>query len=292
MNVPIEFATLVEPIGVEGFVADHWGRRSLFSPGSAVGSDGLLTTAEFFAAAERPGARIKAAYSDPEGRHQEFWVPGRLAAQLHGGGMTICAADIGAQVPRLRAVAQSVRKSLAFPGMALFNCYNSPPGTGFNTHFDAQHVLVIQLEGEKTWWYGDAPSVPNPPENLLAERAEENRARYPQLDLEVPQLTERTLRPGDVLYLAPGTWHRARAGTQGSLALTLSLIPVRVCELVSSIVMSRLDDDAAGRSTAPLAANDAGPHDELESALARYKAAVDSLSRDDLALALQKRIGA
>jgi hypothetical protein len=120
----------------------------------------------------------------------------------------------------------------------LVNCYWSPAGGGFGTHFDDQHVFILQVDGSKRWWISRETACTAPPANLIhsPEATAAYRARHPEIPLTPPdeaEFVEQVLHPGDCLYLPPGTWHRTSAG-EFSLALTLTLAPVRLESIVSS----------------------------------------------------------
>jgi hypothetical protein len=88
------------------------------------------------------------------------------------------------------------------------NAYLTPPGLqAVPAHADDRDVLVVQVVGEKTWRVYQAIPVPYPYQNEQVGKA----------GLPVPPpvfekvLVERTLRPGDALYMPRGYVHEARA---------------------------------------------------------------------------------
>ncbi|MDT0593319.1 JmjC domain-containing protein [Glaciecola petra] len=82
------------------------------------------------------------------------------------------------------------------------NAYVSHPSAqGFNLHYDFQDVFILQTEGIKRWYIYE-PSELWPCEEKLFEATESGNAS-PYLDIE--------LKPGDVLYIPRGHWHKAIA---------------------------------------------------------------------------------
>jgi ribosomal protein L16 Arg81 hydroxylase len=131
---------------------------------------------------------------------------------------------------------------MKFKGDVEVNCYYSPDHHGFSWHFDCQHVFILQLDGQKQWDFTPYTGIDFPPFNLTPEsaRSPEGRAMSQALgvDIRLPEpecVVTDTLSPGDVLYLPPGTWHRASARGH-SLALTLTLYPVSPMRLLRTLL--------------------------------------------------------
>ena len=157
-----------------------------------------------------------------EGSEDEIYVPilPSQARALFRSGLTVCAAGISDVNARLGAFAEGVRYALSIPDLR-FNSYLSPHDSGFNLHYDVKPIFLIQLAGQKRWWYGDGPIEPMP------EVYSSSWRQKPSLD----SLEHCVLEPGDVLYLPAFTWHRARADGF-SLGVTLGTkgvhnLPVR-----------------------------------------------------------------
>src|SRR5262249_26034330 len=91
------------------------------------------------------------------------------------------------------------------------NLYLTPAGAqGFDAHFDTHEVLVLQLEGRKTWrLYGPTRTLP-----LVDERFNLPRER-------LGQAREMELNPGDLLYVPRGHVHEAFTSQDTSVHLTV-----------------------------------------------------------------------
>lgn len=212
---PGQLEKLLAPVSPAEFLRDYAGKRALLIPGSADKFADLGFDEEaFFAAAERfesDSGRLKAA--PPAGNESEVYQPAdpHELRQLYVSGLTVCCAGISDNDPVLAAFAESIRYALCVPDLR-FNSYLSPDGRGFNLHYDAQPIFLMQMAGAKRWWYGAEAIVPTP-------RCYSSQwANKPELDA----LEQTVLEAGDVLYLPAFTWHRARA--RGfSLGLTLGV---------------------------------------------------------------------
>jgi hypothetical protein len=98
---------------------------------------------------------------------------------------------------------------------AVVNTYAfyTPPGDdGVGAHFDNADVFALQVEGTKTWHLWDIP------EGVAWQATQTLPA-----DADPDHVLE--LRPGDGLYIPAGTGHRAFAGPQGSLHLSITVKP-------------------------------------------------------------------
>jgi hypothetical protein len=97
-----------------------------------------------------------------------------------------------------------------------FNIYLTPPGAqGFRTHYDTHDVLILQVQGEKSWRTWPTPWVQFANEHTPL-RGEPKPTEAPQSHM---------LRAGDVLYVPRGVLHDAASqGAQSSLHLTIGLL--------------------------------------------------------------------
>jgi hypothetical protein len=239
------------------FVQEHWGKRPLFSDGANARDrwGGLFDRRALESLLATRALPVKAAYTDLTGQHAELRAQPREAMNLFDAGMTLCVEELHRHVDALGRLAAAAKLHMGAAGVVVINGYLSPPGKGFGLHFDSVHVFIMQVEGEKEWHFSREPALANPPRNLLAREVESYRREQPWARVSVPgdeELEQRLLRPGDVLYLPPGTWHRASArGT--SLGLTLSLRPLLFSEWVTEAMRQALTGVQGWRAGAPLA---------------------------------------
>lgn len=107
------------------------------------------------------------------------------------------------------------------------NSYLTPAGSmGFDPHFDWHDILVIQLEGRKTWTVCEQREVD------IYDHFREGHKKLGifQHGEDFGNCTEFTFRPGDLFYAPLGTIHYAEADAQDgkdqqySMHLTISLI--------------------------------------------------------------------
>lgn len=115
------------------------------------------------------------------------------------------------------------------------NVYCTPPASqGFDTHVDAHDVLVLQTSGSKTWRLHDVET------ELPIERSALMDEFHPRLRDTLPDHGEPTrevvLRPGDLLYLPRGVPHSAASTDDHSVHLTIGLYPLRLHEMLGTLV--------------------------------------------------------
>jgi ribosomal protein L16 Arg81 hydroxylase len=254
---------LLAPFSTSAFLRDHWDRQSLYIRGS----DDKLAALRFdraalfsaIAEADSP-PETKAQYIDEHGVHAEFSITGHDPSFLNHqfqAGLTICARDLGRQLPAVDAFARALERQLDLGSSIMTSCYVSNIGKGFGLHFDSNPVIVLQCEGSKRWLYGQTPAVTGPGHNVVASHERdvvEFVRERPWSRLRIPReqdLDEATLRPGDVLYLPAGTWHRAYAEAP-STAWTFTLVQPSWFTLLDSLLWRRVRGDPVWRTSPPV----------------------------------------
>ena len=101
------------------------------------------------------------------------------------------------------------------------NVYVAPPrARGLGLHHDAHDVLVVQLDGERSWtWWETFEQRPLP---TAKPSFTSDPARY-RRTVEARSRTEQVLSPGNVIFLPAGTPHLAETVGVASTHLTVSL---------------------------------------------------------------------
>ncbi len=233
---------LVAPMQPEEFTEHWWGRRALFIKGEPDKFSALFDRERFMSAvrygADRPHLptfRLSAVIRDFDGEWTRTEmidpeaIPGALAE-----GSTVCVNDISAGDKLLRRFCDAVRQEMRFAGSTRCNAYLSDDDCGVDTHIDTSITTVLQLEGRKRWRFGSQPALAWPRSNAQVQRDGTRVWSLPwighepweQLDeLRDQDFDEVVLKPGDLLCLPAGTWHRTRA-LGGSLALNLAFKPI------------------------------------------------------------------
>ncbi len=263
------FSELLWPVMPEQFLADHWARRPLHIPGRADKFTKLLDHRAFVRCAARADAlQAYIANDDRTGHAAIVEIQPRQIKAMYVGGFTICAKGLEKGSPALAALGRRMKAALHYTGPVDFRGYLSRHGSGAPLHFDARHATTLQIEGTKTWRFTSAPSVQFPPRNAVVEgrsveyAAVDSLPRVRDLSLEPAleppppdsELSEVTLRPGDLLYLPPGTWHSAQA-VGHSLAVNMAFNYTKAgtaIELLADILYSLLYADPEWRSPPPV----------------------------------------
>ncbi|HEV7238880.1 MAG TPA: cupin domain-containing protein [Thermoanaerobaculia bacterium] len=137
---------------------------------------------------------------------------------------------------------------------------------GFDAHYDAHDVFVVQLEGAKRW------RLRAPVENLPLRSGVVG-----ELDGEL--LMDVTLQAGDLLYVPSGTVHEVRTDDRASLHLTIGIVATRWLELIREALNGIAADDVRLRRAVPL-----DNRGEIEAGLRALLPAVVANARADVAV--------
>lgn len=247
-SVPGVLANILAPVTTHEFVGDYFGKRPLFVRGTRPKFDRLMTPAAFIHGLDRVH-EIRCVF----GELRQATIGPADIKEMFQAGATICVTGLERAHRRLQAAARQIEKEIGFLGRVDFRAYLSPPDTGFDFHYDARIATSLQIDGSKTWWYSTEAEVAYPTEN--SHRGDMAAVRRSVSRHEIRQVA---LRPGDLLCLPAGVWHRAEAGSGGSLALNMAFnhAGATVLDVVLRRLREKLVDYADGRQPFLLGVND------------------------------------
>ena len=310
-----ELRALLWPITPEAFVQEYWAKKPLFVKGFKEKYCGLFDGEAFSLALSAPGSHgedfLRASF-DAKTRSGESAAPkvdecsssvfrasAEQAVPLFKAGATLCLSQVETRVPKLAPFLAAIKRQLGYPGKASFSAYLSPPGSGFNWHFDGRIASTLQIEGTKRWRFSNHTAIAWPRANgtlrsdgaaqyadpAVTAQEWERLAPFDEKDT-----IEVLLEPGDLLVLPAGLWHEACGGDDGSLALNLSFMPIPYTLLVRSLLETLLTPEPEWRSMSPALPGsapgevDAGGLAAITAQLARAAEVLQSLSGDSAAV--------
>ena len=310
-----ELRTLLSPLTPEAFVRDYWAKKPLFVKGFAQKYHGFFDAETFSRVISGPGPFpddfLRASFDQKtsSGTSAPVKVPGDgsssvfrasvdQAVALYSAGATLCVSQIETRVPSLGPFLAGIKRQLGFPGKVCFNAYLSPPGSGFNWHFDSRIASTLQIEGTKRWRYSNSLAIAWPRANGTLR---DGTAQYADpsvvaqhwerlIPFNDADTTEVLLEPGDLLILPAGIWHEACGGAGGSLALNLSFNALSYTVLVRNVLDAVLAPEAGWRGASPVLpgetpglADPAGVA-AISAELSRAAAVLQALSGDSAAV--------
>lgn len=176
-------------------------------------------------------------------------------------GYTIVLNGLERYLRTVATLSHSLEVELNFPTRV--NAYVTPPdSTGFVPHYDPHDVLVLQIQGSKTWHV--STGAPVPPHEIQSRKGVGADGLSEAADVR--------LRAGDVLYLPRGQVHSAETHSEPSVHLTIGLHAPTVLTLVMHALYAQsLHDPGLHARLAPRHLDDAGA-----------RAGLDDLVRDAL----------
>ncbi|MDB5374824.1 MAG: hypothetical protein JWP04_3466 [Belnapia sp.] len=179
----------------------------------------------------------EAEYCLPDGRID----PLRLLARFDAGA-TLIVSQLQDLHPPLAGFCRGLEKLFLHGVQA--NAYLTPPGAqGFRLHYDTHDVLVLQVEGPKTWHIWPGQPLPFPTSRTPWQR---------EMTPTEPAPVTLTLQPGEALYLPRGTLHEARgAEAAASLHLTIGLLEPSWAEALHLLLDRQEAENPALRAPFP-----------------------------------------
>lgn len=240
-------ALLSAPLAPGAFFEQHWGRASFHAAGESARFAAIYDLQRWEAGTF--SGPVDAAVVDDNRQQHQFRIDPAQARESFDAGKTLCA-DVS-RTEEVAAFLDALSDRLEVGRGGFAKLYASPPGVGFATHFDPDHVFVLQLRGRKRWWFGETPAIPF---SVHGGKVQDGVAvhTYPRSGEPVvtdegqplPAASRSTLRsvvlePGDLLYLPPGTWHETEA-QQESVAISLSPPRVTVAHVLLHTIESAM----------------------------------------------------
>ena len=236
-----ELDAVLSPFDPELFFAEYWNKKALYIKGHPGKFAGLFDR-EGFLRASHKCADLKVGYTDENGWPAHFNIRPDQIPEMLGKGKTVCASVVDLDEPALTTFLKEYKKSFRVAGKFSFNSYLSPDRAGFGLHLDHHPVSILQLEGQKRWWYSSEPGLKQVISNVSFP-VDRDVLKLPWVTVERPaeaSLCEVVLSPGDVLYLPKGCWHRAQA-IEYSLGLTLAMESVSLLDLIQTALLPKLN---------------------------------------------------
>ncbi len=236
-------AWLLAPVTVQAFLDELWGaaphhigrgRADYFEPLLA----GPSAAEQLLAALDTEPSAVRLVRGADHLEPEQYTLPdgtldvARVRAAAASGYTIICN-NIEKYLRPMSTLTHGVEVELNFPTHV--NAYVTPPdATGFLPHYDHHDVLVLQIQGSKTWYfYGDDPVPPH----LMQQMYEVDPAG-------LPEPTTLHLEAGDTLYLPRGRVHSAETGGEPSVHLTVGIhVPTVLTLLTHALHLLSLRDD-------------------------------------------------
>jgi ribosomal protein L16 Arg81 hydroxylase len=224
VHAELSLAWLLDPLSVETFLDEVWGKShhhitrgragffdALLPQPSTV--DGLL---EVFR--QEPSALRLVRGKDKKGPDNYRLPDGGLDIDKvrndFRDGYTIVVDGIEQYVRAIGTLARSLEVALNFPTQV--NTYVTPPdSSGLVPHYDDHDVLILQVQGSKTWHLYEGAD--RPPRQI--QRDTDKAVVLESL----PAPTDLRLEAGDVLYVPRGRVHAAETHSEASIHLTVGL---------------------------------------------------------------------
>jgi Cupin superfamily protein len=252
-GLEFSLARLLEPLSVETFLDDIWGQdhyhvkrgRTDFFEGLLPGPSRVDALLEMFR--REPSAVRLVRGRDKRASDRYLLVDGSLDLGAirsdFADGYTLVLDGVEQYVGNVGTLARMLEVELNFPIQV--NTYVTPPQqTGLASHYDDHDVLILQIEGSKTWQlYVGADRLPR----------EIQRDKDKAVDADgLPAPTEVRLEAGDALYVPRGRVHSAKTDAEQSIHLTVGIhAPTVLMLAMGALYAQSFRDDRLNQRVPP-----------------------------------------
>jgi len=219
-------------------------------------------------------------------------LPEQNPAHLYEMGLSVYLPDLADYVPGTEPFLRALEAEL---GLDEFSCHMtvwaSPEADGAAMHFDGEDVISVQLAGTKRFEVAPMKEYAFPYGPQYGPGGSAYDEMYPQLERGFPDADNADwqavdMKPGSVLFVPRGTWHRTRA-ERDSFAVSIGIRPPCAIDLMLEQVKFLLLQDPEWRRPLYGARGDARARrqalERLRKALDSARAAVGAISPEHLA---------
>jgi hypothetical protein len=245
--------SFIAPLTAEQFFSDYWPEQVYASHGELDRLPGMFRS-PVLRDIETLSGHYHGRVLFTRGRHSSFMVPAENGCPktLFDMGLTVYLDNIAPCLPKSPLVLQALERNLGIPpGTARIGAFASPPGDGAACHYDTEDVISIQLTGSKAFHVAPVDEVQYPIGMQYSPGSAPYSDLYPQVAGRFPDWKDAKfecieMRPGSVLFMPRGTWHRTEAD-EPSLSVTIAMRPSSAAEVVLENVRWLLLQDASWR---------------------------------------------
>ena len=285
---------LVSPEPAERFLREFWPERVFHSHGPLSRLPAVFTAPEL-ASFQTLASRYQGRLGFGRGSVSPRMITMQEAnpAHLYEMGLSVYLPDLELCLPGSEDFLRALEAEL---GLEPFSCHMtvwaSPRADGASTHFDGEDVISVQLAGTKQFDVAPMKEYAYPFGPQYGPGGAAFNEMYPQLergfpDAERAEFQTVEMKPGSVLFVPRGTWHRTRA-EQDSFAISIGMSPPCAVDLILEQLKYLLLQDPECRRPLYGVRGDAKQRqdalDRAHKALNRAQAAVGAISTADLAL--------
>ena len=281
MSAEASLASLLHPMTVEAFLGEVWGRKAHLvrkgRPGDFAGLFDVQAMETLLQYVRTDEDAVRLVRNDEVKPCGDFRLANgsidlvRIRNHFVDG-YTLVMNGLDRHLPAIATLAHAIEVELNFEIQV--NAYVTPPNSqGFRAHYDDHDVLILQVEGAKTWHvYGPQADVPP---RLLPRRDKFVLDGLPEPD-------DLLLEAGDVLYLPRGRVHAAEAQEQPSIHLTVGIhAPTVMALAIKALESLSLKDDRLLEALPPRYLDDAGQRGRLGGLVRGALAAIDEAALSD-----------
>jgi hypothetical protein len=229
-------APLVSPTPVSRFFDDYWPERVFEAHGLLSRLPAVFTSKELSSfRALAAGYRGWLGFGQGAKSSRMLSVQEVNPLHLYEIGLSVYLPDISDNVPGAAAFLRALERDLGIEeGCSRITVWASPRGDGAPTHFDSEDVFSIQLAGTKRFEVAPMKEYAYPLGGQFAPGAAPYEDMYPQIEKGFPEVVESDfvtvdMKPGSVLFIPRGTWHRTQA-EQDSFAISIGIRPPALVE--------------------------------------------------------------
>jgi ribosomal protein L16 Arg81 hydroxylase len=224
VHTELSLAWLLDPLPVETFLDEVWGNdHHHISRGRPGYFDALLpqpmTVAGLLELFRHEPPAVRLVRGKDKKRPDNYRRPGgcldvESVRRDLAEGYTVAIDGIEQYIRAIGTLARELEVELNFPTQV--NAYITPPGSsGLVPHYDDHDVLVLQIQGCKTWHLYEGAD--RPPREIQRDSAKA------VVSDSLPAPTDLRLEAGDVLYVPRGRVHSAESHSEMSIHLTVGL---------------------------------------------------------------------